>query len=66
MVNVNLESIREAFNKLLPNKEINVIKLLESLQFFAMTPAHSDNVNRQIVQLCTGIKHLYEILDVNI
>lgn len=62
----NLKSIREAFNKLLPNKEIDVIKLLESLQFFAMTPAHNDNVNRQIVQLCTGIKHLYEILDVNV
>ena len=62
----NLKSIREAFNKLLPNKEIDVIKLLESLQFFAMTPAHNDNVNRQIVQLCTGIKHLYEILDVKV
>lgn len=62
----NLKLIREAFNKLLPKKEINIIKLLESLQFFAMTPAHSDNINRQIVQLCTGIKHLYETLDVNI
>lgn len=62
----NLKSIREAFSKLLPAKQIDIIKLLESLQFFAMTPAHSDNVNRQIVQLCIGIKHLYEILDVNV
>ncbi|MBD5423230.1 MAG: hypothetical protein HDR43_01915 [Mycoplasma sp.] len=58
----NIEEIREAFAPIFPQNDIEVIKLLESLQFFAMTPAHNDNVNRQIIQLCTGIMHLTEVL----
>ncbi len=59
----NLKSIREEFSRLLPQKDIDVIKLLTALQFFSMTRAHSDSINRQIIQICTGIKMFYEILE---
>lgn len=57
----NIKEIQDAFAPIFPKEDIDVIRLLETLQFFAMTPAHNDNSTRQAVQLCVGIKHLYDI-----
>lgn len=57
----NIKEIQLAFAPIFPRKDIDVIKLLEALQFFSMTPAHNDNSSRQAVQLCIGIIHLYNI-----
>lgn len=58
----NIEKIQKSFSSIFPKENLDVIKLLEALQFFAMTPAHEDSINRQIIQICTGIKHFTEIL----
>lgn len=61
----NIKEIEQSFLKILLNEikeDIDVIKLLEAIQFFAMTPAHNDNTNRQIVQICVGICHFVDVI----
>ena len=61
----NIKKIEQSFLKILLNEikeDIDVIKLLEAIQFFAMTPAHNDNTNRQIVQICVGISHFVDVI----
>ena len=61
----NIKYIEKLFSDILLNEikeNIDVIKLLEAIQFFAMTPAHNDNTNRQIAQICIGISHFIDVI----
>lgn len=58
----NYSLIKKAFDVFFSNINIDVVKLIESLQFITMIPAHSDNYERQVVQLCVGIEHFYEVV----
>ena len=56
----SIDQYEEKVNEI--KEDIDVIKLLEAIQFFAMTPAHNDNTNRQIVQICVGICHFVDVI----
>ena len=44
--------------------EIKPIRLIESLLFFSMIPLHNENINHQYAMLCTGIKILNEVINI--
>lgn len=54
--------IKKLFENFFNGLDMNVIKLIEALQFITMIPAHVDNYKRQILQLCIGIQHFYEVI----
>lgn len=58
----NLDKIQKHFDKLFNKFDVELIKFIESLQFITMIPAHEDNYQRQIVELCVGIQHFYEVI----
>lgn len=58
----NYNLIKQAFEPFFKEIDINVIKLIEAFQFLTMVPAHMDNYKRQIIELCIGIQHIYEVI----
>lgn len=58
----NLNLIKKSFDIFFADVNIDVIKLIESFQFITMVSAHIDNYKRQILQLCIGIQHFYEVV----
>lgn len=58
----NYNAIKKAFEPFFEDINIDVIKLVEAFQFLTMVPAHMDNYKRQIIELCIGIQHIYEVI----
>lgn len=55
--------LADAFDENTPiKKSSNEIKLIESLQFLSMVALHSDNHDRQIIMLATGVEHFCDII----
>ena len=54
--NKKLEQAKKIVNEIVPKKDMDVVKLIEALQFFCMIPAHDDKPNRQFVQMCNAVR----------
>ena len=55
--------LQDAFDENTPiKKSSKEIKLIESLQFLSMVALHSDNPDRQIIMLATGVEHFCDII----
>lgn len=62
----NYEQIKNIFCNFFKKIDFELIKLIESFQFFTMIPAHLDNYSRQLIEIIIGITHFYEVVGENV